>query len=569
MQKKSKHRSLSAKTVRSTVQSCIVFGLIVQIVAVTFYAIDLARQFIKTTENTLWQTYSSLSFFAGITDLPESVIEVYNGLTEEQRMKVGTDEYRQFYSMFDFETEGNEYFIMKDQIEDALVYHYNNKDITDIYLASYDEKNSAIVYIIDPDIDDSYHFMPGDWEPIDPDEIQNICHHTGTGARYDIGYTQKYGFVCTVGIPVRNMDNEAVAYLLADIPLENYLTGMLLFSLEIIAAVIIITVIIAWIQVRHIKKTLVQPVNKIAEASASFVKSRGEGASASGHFASLDIHTGDEIEHLADTMSVMEQELKVYSDTLIRAAQEKERIGTELYLARRIQADMLPSTYPAFPDRTEFDVYATMDPAKEVGGDFYDYFLVDDDHLALVMADVSGKGIPAALFMMMSKILIQNFAMMSLPPDKVLEKANEIICRGNEEEMFVTVWLGVLEISTGMITAVNAGHEYPIIRTAKGDFTVFKDKHGMAVGGMPGIKYSTYQFRLEKGGTLFLYTDGIPEAVNSDDEMFGIQRLTETLNKHKGSMPVQLLPEIKAAVDEYSREAEQFDDLTMLGITLA
>ena len=209
-----------------------------------------------------------------------------------------------------------------------------------------------------------------------------------------------------------------------------------------------------------------------------------------------------------------------------------------------------------------------MTPAKEVGGDFYDFFLVDNDHLALAIADVSGKGIPAALFMMMSKILIQNFAMMGLPPATVLEKTNEIICRNNEEEMFVTVWFGIMEISTGRITAVNAGHEFPIIRTAGGDYDILKDKHGMAVGGMPGLRYKEYEIQLEKGGALFLYTDGLPEAQNSDEEMFGMNRLVEVLNKHKDKMPVDVLAEVRNEVNSYVGEAEQFDDLTMLEITL-
>ena len=277
--------------------------------------------------------------------------------------------------------------------------------------------------------------------------------------------------------------------------------------------------------------------------------------------------TDDEIEVLALAFDDLSKKTKQYIIDITRITKEKERIGTELELARKIQADMLPNIYPAFPDRPEFDIYATMNPAKEVGGDFYDFFLIDDDHLGIVMADVSGKGVPAALFMMMSKILIHNFAMMGSSPAKVLEQTNTTICQNNEEGMFVTVWFGVFEISTGKMTAANAGHEYPVLRKAGGEYELFKDKHGFVIGGMEGIKYKEYEIQFEKGDSMFLYTDGVPEATDSKEEMFGTDRLVETLNKCKDLPPIETLPKVKDSVNEFVGQAEQFDDLTMLGFT--
>jgi len=278
--------------------------------------------------------------------------------------------------------------------------------------------------------------------------------------------------------------------------------------------------------------------------------------------------TGDEIEVLAESFDDLSKKTKQYIIDITRITKEKERIGTELELARKIQADMLPNIYPAFPDRKEFDIYATMTPAKEVGGDFYDFFLVDDDHLGMVMADVSGKGVPAALFMMMTKILINNYAMQGGSPARVLEQTNTAICKKNDEEMFVTVWLGILEISTGKITASNAGHEFPIIKKADGGYEIFKDKHGFVVGVMAGLKYKDYEFTLEKGGTLFLYTDGLPEATDGKDELFGMDRVLDVLNRNKDTGPHDLLPEIQRTVDDFVGNAAQFDDLTMLAVTL-
>ena len=278
--------------------------------------------------------------------------------------------------------------------------------------------------------------------------------------------------------------------------------------------------------------------------------------------------TGDEIEVLAESFETLSKRTREYIVQITKITAEKERIGAELELATKIQADMLPNIYPAFPDRPEFDIYATMTPAKEVGGDFYDFFLIDDNHLGIVMADVSGKGVPAALFMMMSKILVNNYAMMGESPAKVLEQVNAQICKNNEEEMFVTVWFGVLEISTGKITAANAGHEYPIVKKADSSFELFKDKHGFVIGGMEGMRYKDYEFTLEKGGSLFLYTDGVAEATNAGNELFGTDRMLEALNTEPEAAPEKLLSNMQKAVDDFVGDAPQFDDLTMLSVKL-
>ena len=278
--------------------------------------------------------------------------------------------------------------------------------------------------------------------------------------------------------------------------------------------------------------------------------------------------TGDEVEMLAEGLAELSAKTLRYIKQITNITAEKERIGAELELATKIQADMLPNIFPAFPERPEFDIYASMTPAKEVGGDFYDFFLIDDDHLGIVMADVSGKGVPAALFMMMSKILVSNYAMMGGSPARVLEQVNTQICKNNEEEMFVTVWFGVLEISTGKIKAANAGHEYPLIRKPGGQFELFKDKHGFVIGGMEGMKYKEYEFTIEKGGTLFLYTDGVAEATNARNELFGTDRMLEALNTDAAAAPKTLLTNMKRAVDDFVGDAPQFDDLTMLGVKL-
>ena len=235
-------------------------------------------------------------------------------------------------------------------------------------------------------------------------------------------------------------------------------------------------------------------------------------------------------------------------------------------MAAQIQESMLPHVFPAFPGRRDFDVFASMDPAKEVGGDFYDYFLIDDDHLCLVIADVSGKGVPAALFMMASKIILQSVAMLGSSPREILSKTNQAICSSNEAEMFVTVWLGILELSTGKLTAANAGHEYPVLKRPGGPFELFRDRHDFVLGGFDDSTYEEYELTLEPGTKVFVYTDGVAEAMNGAREQFGTERILEALNASPEASPEEMLKSVRAAVNRFVEDAEQFDDLTMLGL---
>ncbi len=239
---------------------------------------------------------------------------------------------------------------------------------------------------------------------------------------------------------------------------------------------------------------------------------------------------------------------------------------TELNTATEIQASILPSSFPAFPDRREFDIHASMDPAKEVGGDFYDFFLIDDDHLAMVIGDVSGKGVPAALFMMSSKILINDHATIGGKPSEILERVNKLVYATNKAHMFVTVWLGILEISTGKLITSNAGHEYPIL-SINGKYELIKDKHGLAIGAMPSSKYTDMEFTLRPGDQIFVYTDGVAEATNASKKLFGTAPIVETLNSMpKGASQKDILLAVRSAVDAFVLDAPQFDDLTMLGL---
>ncbi|MCR4754794.1 MAG: SpoIIE family protein phosphatase [Lachnospiraceae bacterium] len=328
----------------------------------------------------------------------------------------------------------------------------------------------------------------------------------------------------------------------------------------LLAGIILLVGLIVALVAYRLSNRIVRPINTLTDSVRAL-----EGDNLD---FQCNVKTGDETEVLALSFKSLTERIKDYIDEVQTITAEKERIGAELNVATQIQADMLPCIFPAFPDRDEFDIFASMTPAKEVGGDFYDFFLLDDDHLAMVMADVSGKGVPAALFMVISKTLIKDQAQMCRSPKTILEEVNNKLIESNAEGMFVTVWLGILEISTGKIIASNAGHEYPAMRKANGEFELIKDKHGMMVGAMPGVKYTDYEMELEKGGCLFVYTDGVPEATDANCQLFGTDRMIDALNMEPLASPEALLKNVKDATDEFIGDAPQFDDLTMLAVTL-
>lgn len=240
------------------------------------------------------------------------------------------------------------------------------------------------------------------------------------------------------------------------------------------------------------------------------------------------------------------------------------RIESELNLATDIQANMLPSIFPAFPDKQEFDIYATMSPAKEVGGDFYDFFMLDEKHVAFLVADVSGKGVPAALFMVIAKTLIKNNMHMGNSAGEVFTKVNQMLCEGNEAGLFVTAWMGVLDLTEGTLTYVNAGHNPPLIRRGNGDFEYLHSHPGFVLAGMEGIRYKEKTLQMEPGDRIFLYTDGVTEATNGQDELYGEDRLKSFLNQHREDHPIDAIRGVRENVDTFVGGADQFDDITML-----
>ncbi|MCR5178668.1 MAG: SpoIIE family protein phosphatase [Lachnospiraceae bacterium] len=365
-------------------------------------------------------------------------------------------------------------------------------------------------------------------------------------------------------VPVYDSTDTPVAIVGADFPMEGIQRTYLTFMYSILINILVVFVSFMLVYYFAIQKRIVDPIRSLSRA-ASQMKTRLDVAD--GAFKA-DIHTGDEIEELGDSFERMDVELREYLNKVKTITADREKIGAELSVAEKIQANMLPMKFPAFPDRKDFDLYAAMYPAKEVGGDFYDFFLIDDDHLGLVIADVSDKGVPAALFMAVSKTLIHNQMIRGDAPNETLMHVNNELMESEENEMFVTVWAGILTISTGELVCANAGHEYPVIGKAGREYELRKTKHGTPLGIYEGVKYENETFFLEHGDLLFVYTDGLPEATDPYQELFGNDRMIEALNRFGNIPPRDILIRLKQETDHFVDGRDPFDDLTMLAVKL-
>ncbi len=553
------HHSLQVKVYRLTLIGAIVLWFVSLAVGLSLYTWSLIHQYISDSFGQARNAAAIVDRWIDEEQLAKETMAIYRSLSESDRALTGTDAYRARFSHLTEEAAYKSMQTLLDQFR-------SSSEMSNIYFGVYDAETQALVYVCDPNASEGTGCFPGDWEPLEQKELNKFLTWNGTGKLYDIGFTKAYGLLCTAGYPLKDDQGKTTGFILADITLDNLWDGMKVFLLQYTLALLIVTNLVGFFITRRMKKKLVTPINDIAEAARQYVDDRRNGIASADHFARLSLRTGDEIENLSLVMADMERDLTEYEEHLTQMTAEKERSSTELSLAARIQADMLPSAFPPFPGRTDHDIFASMTPAREVGGDFYDFFLIDNDHLGLVMADVSGKGVPAALFMMVSKILVENYAMTGMSPARVLEAVNRQICSNNRVQMFVTVWFGILDLQSGQLTAANAGHEYPVIKKPRGKFELLKDRHGFVIGGFDNIQYEEYHILMEPGSKLFLYTDGVPEATGARQEMFGIERMIAALNDSPESSPKEILESVRSAVDRFAGDAPQFDDLTMLCI---
>lgn len=422
-----------------------------------------------------------------------------------------------------------------------------------------------LTYLMDADNpnDNFEPFMPCDVGTMNAEFLSDAEYIYKTGGRADNYFYSHsaFGYNTSAIAPIKNSAGNVVGIIGVEIAMENLQTARTQYIFYSALFSVLITAVVLLVFLFAVRKFLLEPVKTIIDEADDFAENEARISEKLGL-----IKTGDEIETLAGSILQMEHKIRDYISNITEITAEKERIGAELSVASQIQADMLPTIFPAFPERSDFDIYAAMSPAKEVGGDFYDFFLTDSDHLAVVIADVSGKGVPAALFMVIAKTLIKNHAQSGETPAEIFTGVNEQLCEANNEGMFVTAWLGILTLSTGELKYVNAGHNHPIIRRKGGKYEYFKSRPGFVLAGMEGIKYRGSETVLEKGDEIFLYTDGVTEAINNAEELYGDDRLLEVMNGNGGATPSELLPIIRADIEKFADGAAQFDDITMLDL---
>ncbi|MBR2760666.1 MAG: PP2C family protein-serine/threonine phosphatase [Solobacterium sp.] len=377
----------------------------------------------------------------------------------------------------------------------------------------------------------------------------------------------KYGLLLSAYYPVLDANGQPTAMIGTDIKASEIVEMLLSLFRTNITVVSAVTLIMLAAYYFGINRFLIRPINKLHKAAGAMVHHLEDDPEHTKEFK-VDVHTNDELEDLADAFTQMDLDLKEYIVRLKTVTSEKEKIRAELNVAAKIQKDMLPTKFPPFPEYHQFELYASMEPAREVGGDFYDFYLVDENHLALVIADVSDKGVPASLFMAISKKLIHQRAILGgETTSEILSDINEVLCEGNDASQFVTVWIAIIDVRDGTAVVTNAGHEHPVLRRKDGRFELVKYRHSMALGIIPGIPMEEHEFAMSPGDSIFVYTDGVPDAVNPKSEQFGTDRLLEALNTVKSDDPKEMIDTVSNAIRGFVKDAPPFDDITMLAFT--
>lgn len=436
--------------------------------------------------------------------------------------------------------------------------------ILSLYIISVDPKSKSCVYVMDAS-DPDMVCQVGTWDII-YEKNYDIFSDPKNGFESYITNTKQYGWLCSAGSAIIDGEGNVVGYAMVDLSMDAVMQDRYVFLTELCLILMVLTIILISVFVRIQNHSVVNPIKNLAQFARIFVDNINSNMEDREGFLfeKIKITSGDEIEELSHSIQFMEKEIYMYIENLSKITSEKERIGAELNVATQIQANMLPSIFPAFPERKEFDIFATMNPAKEVGGDFYDFFMIDERHLAVVIADVSGKGVPAALFMVIGKTLIKDHTQPGRDLGEVFTKVNNLLCESNSGNLFITAFEGVLDLMTGEFTFVNAGHDAPYLCKKDGEFEACRVKPGFVLAGIEEIRYHSDRMMLEEGDKLFFYTDGVTDAMNKDNQLYGSKRLEKSLHEHRKDSPEHLLPAIKRGIDSFAGEADQFDDITML-----
>ena len=482
--------------------------------------------------------------------------EIYNNLPEDLRdfdVQLSDEYIAQFSPLVD-----DDYLAAKDIMTKCLT----KTGQQNLWLIYTEPERGAVVYVIDADPSENA-YMPGFWLEDSQDRIDAICDSSW---RLDITQFDKDGYVGAAYKRLYSSDGKQIGYVQMDLELTGFVKSISRFLMVLIPAVILLVILIAMYSARVLKRFVITHISDLAAAAKDYAARDNTAIDEDtpSVFEPLALNTSDEIEDLWLSMTGMEADVR---DSMIRLRDmttESERIRAELDIAKEIQTGMLPDR---FPEKDEFEMYAFMETAKEVGGDLYDFIMIDEDHLAVVVADVSGKGVSAALFMTVAKTLINDQSGQSgYDPAAIMNNVNAKLIEVNKTGMFVTAWLGILDLDTGEMAYADAGHEYPAICRKDGKFRLEQndDVKGIPLAVSGRRKYTAGSVKLGKGDCIFLYTDGVTEANDKYGRLMGTGRLLEVLNKDAAADPKTLIKNVSDAVEAYSDGAPQFDDITML-----
>ena len=550
-------RSLASKFILSFV----IVGVILCTMAVGFsysgFVISMEQQYHDTAYLIADTAESTIMENVTVDELAEYVAAAKSGDKQKQEAAKNSEKYQ--------------------KIQTELTALRKNMDLTDIYVTWYEptvlrqfasgnDSLKPLLYVFDNYYKEEENFNIGDTSKMNKQNIElfaEVIETKTTQSKFIIS-DGEFGYNISALKPVLSKDgSEVICVIAVEEPMRRVQTAAREFVMRTVCLLIVAIVLIIIFFVIYLYKRVVKPINIIAGEVKRFGEANERNEESEKTLTS--IKTNDEVELLAESIDKMEKDMLAYVDNITAITAEKERIGAELNVATKIQADMLPSIFPAFPERNDMDIFASMDPAKEVGGDFYDLFMVDDDHLAVVMADVSGKGVPAALFMVIAKTLIKNHLQNKEPVNEALINANNQLCEGNDEGYFVTTWAAVIDLKTGDVEFADAGHELPLVIHTDGSVEGFKPtKKRPPLATMEDLQFLLDRFNLAPGDKLFLYTDGVPEATNAENELYGMDRLKAVLEKNCKATPEEILVAVRADVDAFVGDAPQFDDLTML-----
>lgn len=439
-----------------------------------------------------------------------------------------------------------------------------------LYLLQANEDNIKYIYAAYNQGDDAYSKVSVGQEDDYVDGNSKMMKVISSGEAtqsLDITFDEKYGYLASAYAPVFNADGKVVAIMAADCEMQEILDKVkrdVMWAGSVIAIIIIgLIALYAW----FLDKQVVLPIKRLTQRANRVVAKCEAGTLGDDDgFHPLEVKRKDEISELEASFYTMTTDLQNYIKNLKQVTNEKQKIETELNVAKSIQAMLLPKIFPPFQKTDNFAIYATVEAAKSVGGDYYDFYMVDDDHICFTIADVSGKGVPAALFMVIAKTIMKNQAMQSYEPAEVLYQANEQLSADNDEGMFVTAFFAVFEISTGRLTYANAGHNPPLIYRKDGSFEYLKMRKSVVLAAMDGMKFTQDELILNDGDMLFTYTDGVTEALNEGEELYSEARLEATLNDIVDkSIPLpELLQFVRQSIARHVQDAEQSDDITML-----